>query len=261
MSDMARQYAGATVVGFYGEKSDLLTRWLIDLQDLVAESTPGFVSRPVDEIHATIIGLEFPTRPVVADDILGLVSDLAQGFNNGLRLRLGGRRPSGSNFTSRGQDPYERAFSLSGGQAVLIGWPDVLACAGRFHNILAPIRRQAEKYGFRHRYHINREDSDPDLYMVIGSYDQPTTGRDASSLSLVEDQVRNFLADHPFDIELGAADLRLVRYRDNALGRETSSSTPLTRDLAPDLIQDIASTATALFRQTSQAGASESHPA
>ncbi|MFD6663706.1 hypothetical protein ACFWDK_15250 [Micromonospora chalcea] len=219
-------YAGATAVMLYGPKPPSLRQWLLGLQAEIGQQFPQFVPRTLEQIHATVIGLEFPLRPVSAEDVRGLVRSVAEALEAPVDMRLGGYHPGASSFTSRGEDPYERCFALSDGLAILIGWPVPPS------DLLGKIRKRAEQFGFRHRYHDDGPSLDSDWYMVLGDFpngqDRPTA---------VESRVRDYLAGHPLDVRVTVSDLALVRYRSATLDPATSEK---IANLSPEVAAQIA---------------------
>ncbi|MBL7260660.1 hypothetical protein [Paractinoplanes lichenicola] len=220
------EYAGATAVTLYGVKPPLMYRWLGQLQVEISRQFPQFVPRTLEQIHATVIGLEFPLRPVAAEDVRGLMRSIAEAFENPVDMRLGGYYPGASSFTSRGVDPYERSFALSGGLATLIGWPVPPS------NILGRIRKRAEQFGFRHRYHDDGPSLDSDWYLVVGDF---PNGHDNPRAA--ESRIRDYLAARPLDVRVTASDLALVRYQKTTLDLATSEK---IADLSPDIAAQVA---------------------
>jgi hypothetical protein len=241
MHHRPQAYAGATVVGFYGEKPAALTGWLMALQDRILQEMPGFTSRKIDEVHVTVIGLEYAVRAVSAADVLNLARYLTGCFKDGIELQFGGYEPGKGTFTSRGQDLYTRSFSLAGGQCVLIGWPATSSDKSQdLRNSLATVRRGAERFGFRHRYHRVSDDRDPDCYMVVGDYDEEYARRYHAAPYATEAAIRNYLAVNPLSVSLRAEDLSVVRYQSPTLESASSSSLPVSHGLSFEAAAQIA---------------------
>ena len=87
---------GLTVVAFYGPKPDALGALIGSVQQAFAQALgAAFRPRPVDDVHATVIGLE--DAPGCADDVAAFLA--AELRRAPLELRFGGfsgRRPSGA---------------------------------------------------------------------------------------------------------------------------------------------------------------------
>jgi hypothetical protein len=124
-----------------------------------------------------------------------------------LTVRLGGHRPEvPAAFTSRGMHPFERSFSVQGNALVLMGWPADTVKNGDTARPLDDLRRALNGAGFLHRYHKAPDAVDNDFYMVVGHHrDAPDT-----ALQRVAGLVRAYLADHPVDVTVGAAQIRII---------------------------------------------------
>ena len=128
-----------SAVAFYGPKTGRLRELLVGVQALIAEQV-GDDFRPytLEQAHATLIALngvrdggtlvneymlELAGRRREMD--LPRVMDiLARRFATPLRVRIGGFRPGQAvPFTSRGQHPAQRSFSVQDRAFVLVGWP------------------------------------------------------------------------------------------------------------------------------------------
>lgn len=133
-----------------------------------------------------------------------------------IRFRFGGFAPEDAPFESRGARPWERSCSISGGLAVLIGWP-VDGCA--FPDSLDRLRRSVQRAGVLHRYHASQADIDNDLYLRLGR------ASDASSDAATA--VRTFLESHPLEVEVDATSVRLAAYTDESLPGASTQSWPL----------------------------------
>jgi hypothetical protein len=234
--------AGATIVAYYGSKPTPLATWLMGLQARVAQELRNFRPRPIDEIHATVIGLEYPLRSVTATDIMSLSEYVVAAFDDGVQVKFGDYLPGGSPFASRGQDPYVRSFALAEGRVVLIGWP-VRPLGDVYY--LAEVRRGAERFGFRHRYHGASDDLDPDCYMAIGDYGQEDVSCTSDSLASVEAVIRQYLVRNPVRVGLSARDLSLVRYRSTTLERAGSVQLRLPGELSLGVAAQISEELTA----------------
>jgi len=254
----------ATLVAFYGEKREPLASLIRDLQQtIVAELGSAFTSYALEQVHATIIGLEStPADPRLhrsrqsrggnADpmDLAGYLRFLREAGELPFTVQISGFRDRPYPFESRSQRPYLRSFSLQGEFAVLMGWPiearesaDPLAAAtrsadpGQSHPAsLARIRRSAESFQIVHQYHVAPGDSDNDLYLRLG-----ILARDRISdahASRLEEMIRERLAAMPATIMLvDADDLSVISYTDPGLPWPDSTRWPLPEiDLDSDLV-------------------------
>ena len=209
-----------SAVAFYGPKTGRLRALLAGVQAMLAEHI-GEDFRPytLDQVHATLIALngvrdggtlvneymlELAGRRREMD--LPRVMDiLARRFATPLPVRIGGFRPDQAPpFTSRGQHPAQRSFSVQDRAFVLVGWPAAsIAGDGR---PLDELRREMNAAGLLHRYHARPGDVDNDLHMVVGHHD----GAPAAALGRATAAVRDMLAAEPADLAIGLADVTVV---------------------------------------------------
>jgi len=209
-----------SAVAFYGPKAGRLRELLAGVQDLIA-SHVGRDFRPYthEQVHATLIALNGVRDggTVVNEYMLELagrrremdlprVMDiLARRFATPLPVRIGGFRPDQAPpFTSRGQHPAQRSFSVQDRAFVLVGWPAAsIAGDGR---PLDELRREMNAAGLLHRYHARPGDVDNDLHMVVGHH----AGAPAAALGRATAAVRDMLAAEPADLAIGLADVTVV---------------------------------------------------
>jgi hypothetical protein len=211
-----------SAMAFYGPKAGELREFLTRVQALIAEQVGGdFVPYTLDQVHATLIALDGVPDPrtgaivneayllhqgrAVRMDLPRAMDILAERFSSPLRVRLGGfLRDQEVPFTSRGQHPYERAFSVQDRAFVLIGWPAAsLAGGGR---PLDDLRRAMNAAGVLHRYHVRDTDVDNDLHLVVGHH----AGAPDSALARAESSVRGWLAGEPAEFGIGLGDVKVV---------------------------------------------------
>jgi hypothetical protein len=213
---------GASVVAHYGPKDAALAHWLRQVQrQITAEAGGAFRPRPIVDIHFTVLGLEFAMREVGPTDIDGLMSRLRNELTPPLVVQFGGWHDDDRDFLSRGRTLRERTFSVDGENCVVIGWPiERRRLGGMAVKALAGVRRAAEDYGFRHRYHAEGADDDPDAYMVIGMMP-------SGSADNVAEALRHYLSGHPITLSCGVDDISVVIYKTTELSWTTSSPTSL----------------------------------
>jgi hypothetical protein len=209
-----------SAVAFYGPKAGRLRELVAGVQDLIA-SHVGRDFRPYthEQVHATLIALngvrdggtlvneymlELAGRRREMD--LPRVMDiLARRFATPLPVRIGGFRPDQAPpFTSRGQHPAQRSFSVQDRAFVMVGWP-AASIAGDGQP-LDELRREMNAAGLLHRYHARPGDVDNDLHMVVGHH----AGAPAAALSRATAAVRDMLAAEPADLAIGMADVKVV---------------------------------------------------
>lgn len=207
------------MVAWYANRPASLTELVNRLQQAaVRRCGTGFAPRPLEQVHATLLGLERPVRGGPRD-LDGLLRYLAGEFRREpLDVQFGGpdtdRRP-----LSAGKTRYERSLVTAGTRFVLIGWPVPPAPFSR----VGDIRRQAERFGFRHKYHPRPEDLDIDVYLVLGDI---TDSAQPGMAELVERLRREVLVT-PVLVPLTADALSLVEYVDPRLPAATSVRWPV----------------------------------
>jgi hypothetical protein len=210
-----------SAVAFYGPKAGRLRDTLATVQDLIAGHVGGdFRPYTPEQVHATLIALNGVRDggTVVNEYMLELagrrremdlprVMDiLARRFATPLPVRFGGFRPDqAAPFTSRGQHPAQRSFSVQDRAFVLVGWPTVSLDGGPARP-LDELRREMNAAGLLHRYHAHPGDVDNDLHMVVGHH----AGAPAAALDRAAVAVRDMLAGEPADLALGRPDVTIV---------------------------------------------------
>jgi hypothetical protein len=209
-----------SAVAFYGPKSGRLRELVTGVQDVIAGHVgDAFLPYAPEQVHATLIALNGVRDggAVVNQYMLELagrrremdlprVMDiLARRFATPLPVRIGGFRPDQAPpFTSRGQHPAQRSFSVQDRAFVLVGWPAAsLAGDGR---PLDDLRREMNTAGLLHRYHAHPGDVDNDLHMVVGHHG----GAPAAVLDRAVAAVRDMLAAGPADLAIGLPDVAIV---------------------------------------------------
>lgn len=213
-----------TAVALYGTKSGEFKGLLETVQALISESLRDrFRPYTLDQIHGTVVRLDG-----VADAQTGLILNLrylevtgvaramdharaleilAAHLTPPLGILVGGHAPdTPAMFASRGQQPYERMFSMQGDAFVLVGWPVSTVTDGISPGPLDELRREMSGANILHWYHDSPAAIDNDFHLVVGHH-----------LGAPEDQtkeavraVRTYLAHHPVQIEVGTDQLAIV---------------------------------------------------
>lgn len=209
-----------SAVAFYGPKAGRLRELVSGVQDLIASHVGGdFLPYTQEQVHATLIALngvrdggtvineymlEFAGRRREMD-LPRAMDILARRFATPLPVRIGGFRPDQAPpFTSRGQHPAQRSFSVQDRAFVLVGWP-AASIAGDGQP-LDELRREMNAAGLLHRYHARPGDVDNDLHMVVGHH----SGAPAAALDRAAAAVRDRLAAEPADLSIGITDVKIV---------------------------------------------------
>jgi len=234
----------ATIVAFYGEKPTPLTR----LIGLCCEKVMGVLGKQfspyeIEQMHATIVGIERAPgstqmnlnfqryRNRAAEmDLPGFLEYLRSRAPIPFSTQIGGLSDRDYPFTSRGQRPYNRSFSIQGDKVVVMGWPQMgqTAQQSRFAETHTPyqpqfypstlneIRLEAQAYGILHAYHREPSDVDNDFYFRIGVLNSPQLA--VSTQCKLEADLRRLLAtEDPTIIDVGLSDLYVASYDDDTL--------------------------------------------
>ncbi len=210
-----------SAVAFYGPKAGRLRELVAGVQDLIAGHVGGdFRPYTPEQVHATLIALNGVRDggTVVNEYMLELAGQrremdlprvmdiLARRFATPLPVRIGGFRPDQAPpFTSRGQHPAQRSFSVQDRAFVLVGWPAESLDGGPARP-LDDLRREMNAAGLLHRYHAHPGDVDNDLHMVVGHH----AGAPAAALGRAAAAVRDILACRAADLAIGLPDVRIV---------------------------------------------------
>jgi hypothetical protein len=210
----------------------------------------------LEQIHATVIGLERRTRSGLENRNLHAF----RGCSKGMRLpqlfkflvncsyfpfdaQFGGFGDRDWPFQSRGARPYARSFSMQGTIPVAIGWPcraeiwsghspAGIASSGTktrvYPRILEDLRRSAQRFNVLHRWHREPSDADNDLYLRLGRLERELPDPQREWL---EDRIRRDLsAAPPLIVRLAVSDLMVVSRPadDETLAQARSRVVPLT---------------------------------
>ncbi len=208
-----------SAVAFYGPKAGL-RELVAGVQDVIAGHVGGdFLPYTAEQVHATLIALNgVRDRGTVVNeymlelagrrremDLPRAMDILARRFATPLPVRIGGFRPDqAAPFTSRGQHPAQRSFSVQDRAFVLVGWP-AASIAGHGQP-LDELRRELNTAGLLHRYHAHPGDVDNDLHMVVGHH----AGAPAAALDRAAAAVRDMLAGQLADLAIGRPDVMIV---------------------------------------------------
>jgi hypothetical protein len=221
-------------VAFYGPKRGLLGRLLRSWQQRLGRSIRQlgaqrvFRPYPLAQIHATILGLERVPglglhnrnmhdlggrlQAMRLPELFGFILDSGRlPFD----VQFGGFEERDEPFRSRGARPFQRSFSIQGRTAVVIGWPvhaarDGRPAIGEWPLPLEELRRSAQRFNVRHRWHRAAADVDNDLYLRLGVLDGELT---QAQREVVEHEMRQALCESPpATVRISADDLAIVAY-------------------------------------------------
>lgn len=235
----------ASLVAFYGAKPARLESFLRRCQDQIHETLQefevgiGFRAYALEQIHATVIGLERRTRSGFENRNFHAF----RGCSKAMRLpqlfkflvncsdlpfdaQFGGFGDRDWPFRSRGARPYARSFSLQGTIPVAIGWPcRAENCDGGhplartaslstetkvYPRVLEDLRRSAQRFNVLHRWHREPSDADNDLYLRLGLLERELQDPEREWL---EDRIRRALsAVPPLTVRLSVSDLKVISH-------------------------------------------------
>ena len=229
-----------TLVALYGPKPRPLADLVSAIQtELINQLGDTFAPYALDQIHATLVGLEgYRTKAGILNsnlldtagstspmDLEGLFHFLLNTPILPLNIRIGGfHRSDAYPFTSRGQHPYTRSFRLHHREAVVIGWP---VNNDKYPMSLDRLRRCCIGYHVQHKYHQTAGDTDNDLFLVLGRLRRDCLTLD--EYAAVQNNIRELLSlRQPLDFAIGVESLSVVAYEDRTLPTNSSYSYTLT---------------------------------
>jgi len=230
---------GLSLVAFYGTKPRRLVDYLLWCLELLDNKiSVGFKPYEIDQIHATIVGLEgryIAGQPANENflrlglirpmDLPGAIKWLHGASEIPFQCRLGGFRPGGEyGFQSFGRHPFERSFEIQdSGAVVIVGWPFVNETVSR---ALFALRRGLQSYNILHKYHIAESVEDNDCYFVLGHLDLESSNPAdyASALGAIR---RKIATAKPTLVTMDRDCLSFVRYTDRSLPTSSSDRIPL----------------------------------
>ncbi len=213
-----------TAVALYGTKSGELKRMLETVQALLRDRLrEGFRPYRLDQVHSTVIrldgvadaqtGLIINSRHLEvtgiqrAMDLARALEILAARLTPPLSIRIGGYGPgSPAAFSSRGQHPHERMFSVQGNAFVLVGWPVSTVGDGSPPLPLDALRRQMNEANIVHWYHRSAADVDNDFHLVVGHHDSAPEHQTKQAV----DAVRAYLAQRPVRVAVGTDQVTII---------------------------------------------------
>jgi len=224
-----------TLVAYYGTKPPYLSDFIRLCQDKLSEQLrAAFRPYEVEQVHATIVGLEGirssqgilnlnflearkEQRMVSVKDVMQL---LTMSSRLPMSFRMGGyRQDCDYGFTSRGQQPYARSFSIQKDIVVSMGWPfDQERCTDSLYQL----RHDLQEVGVLHKSHRSEQDfPDNDFYFVLGRVD--VSSLPPVKIQETQELMRSFLAGiKPMSVTVDRANIFLVGYLDTQLPRSTS---------------------------------------
>ncbi len=221
-----------TLVSHYGPKpAPFAERILLFQSMLTAQLGDDFAPYALEQVHATIIGLEGTRRgPRIHNENFRRFRDQEQciDFEGLLRflrarsapdwaVRLGGFDPVRDHgFTSGGEHPFTRSFALRGEIAVAMGWP---YHSGAFVPALHELRRACQTLGALHKWHQRETDVDNDFFFVLGRVSPQTAPAQRDG---AQQLIRAHLAAAPLLLPVSHDTFSFVAYLEAQLPPATS---------------------------------------
>ncbi len=246
-----------TLVMLYGTKPSRLSALILACQEQITRALGDyFQPYALFQIHATLVSLARVAGSAMSNlylnkyrnqakqmDMRELLDFLRFGGRFPFQIQIGGFQNRNYPFTSQGQKPYERSFSLSGRNptiALMVGWPirgkpltiaefnkfNLLQEEQIYPNILHETRQAVQNFNILHAYHQKLTDIDNDFYMRIGLIHQLPP--DHASLKEVEATLRECISTvEPIIIEITLSDIYVVSYQDETLPLASTQAWPL----------------------------------
>lgn len=256
-----------TLVALYGDKPKALVTLIQQCQEII-ETVPGIEFEPYDirQVHTTLLGYctvaasplhnlnlaQYRDRLAVMD-IAGFMAFLKTSGYLPFQVQVGGFHPRDYPFTSRGQRPFDRSFSVQGNKAVMLGWPirgvplrspptsipEQLQEGRLYPLVLDQLRQAAQSFNILHTYHRQPTDVDNDFYFRIGLLNPDSLSSEAQHN--LETVVRKFLSRlPPLIVEVSEAEVAIATYTDERLPVDSTQIIPLeTFNLTSDQIRSL----------------------
>ena len=224
-----------TLVAFYGPKPQPFSNLLRSCQDKLAKLLrSSFHPYDIEQIHGTLVGLEgFRERELIINqnfaehrgqrlnmDLDAILQLLRSSHLLPMKIHIGGFKPyKDYGFTSRGQHPYVRTFTIQDRAAVVMGWP---VFTKHDPAPLDRLRQSFQAVNVLHKFHKRSENVDNDFFFVIGRVDR-SPQENEFDIQEAEHVIREHLAGlQPFQVHLDLAQLFVVGYLDTQLPVSTS---------------------------------------
>lgn len=220
----------ATLVAFYSidSKPTILRNLILECQKIIESSNNDIYKNKysLDQIHATIIGLEEITYDLNKRinknflkirnekkqmDVDNFIGYLLQSNIFPFKIQIGGFENRDYSFQCQGSRPYIQSFSIKNEIAVLKGWPVLLRKNGKkeYPNILNKLRTKAQKFGILHAYHSTPIAIDNDFYFRIGIINIDKM----KNIAKIENEIRLLLSQKdPIIIDVNIENLFIVKY-------------------------------------------------
>ena len=217
-----------SLVALFGEKQQTypdLWKLIEELQNALTATLGKRIFEPYGEyrVHGTLIGLEgyregkfvwntnFNSNgkiriPMNLSGLLDFV--LTKNPVLPVTIQIGGFiKNKVYPFTSRGQSPYLRSFSIQGDIAVAVGWPiqNQLYTSG-----VDALRRSMNQFNVLHKYHDSVSAHDNDFFFVLGNVSKDLN---QNMIELCQNRLRDILSHNKIPpIQISKNQLNVVAY-------------------------------------------------
>lgn len=223
-----------TLVAYYGKKPKELSDLIKNTQQrLKKEFKANFAEYKMDQVHATLIGLEGHRncnhiintnylelkKQLKIIDFEKLFATIDHQFRDPIHISFCGyKKDRKYPFTSRGLHPYLRSFSIQANTAVAMGWPKNKAL---YPFSIDTIRRSFNEANIVHKYHVSSDAIDNDFFFVLGTIKKDNLKE--SEIDRLQNNLRMHLSDlEPVSISLSKENLSIVGYTDTKLPPDSS---------------------------------------
>lgn len=241
-----------SLVAFYKEKQEYLSSFLNDLNNKLKQCLgSSYTAYSVNQIHATLIGLERLQRPneiynfnfhtnYGVERVMHIQETLRHIDNTSLLpipIKIGGYLTNTDyGFTSFGQHPWNRTFTIHENKIILMGWPVHTAIDSY---PLANLRRSFEEFGILHKWHRKPLEIDNDCYFVLGLIEPGANCAIKVTKTLLT--MRNHLAEiTPVTLTLTKDTLSFVSYTDITLPSTTTRNLTISEAIRdPDQLTSL----------------------
>ena len=221
---MTRSICQLTLVAFFGKKEENeLWEKIGEIQSKIKNVLQNnYEPYDDDKIHGTIVGLEgaiLEGRLIgknyieIENKEVSLEIDKIINFINGtdlvpMEIKIGGFKDINDKFTSRGEIPFNRSFSIQKNVIVVMGWP---FSNGNYSPVLNTLRRRLSQFGALHKYYNKPNSYDNDFFFVLGNLKSSINAAQKNELLSIRDDMakwKNITAD------ITNSNIRIIKYKD-----------------------------------------------
>lgn len=229
---MTRSIYQLSLVAFYEEKdNNVLWGKINKIQSIILNDiSNNYKPYKMEQIHGTIIGLEGAIlegnligknykeieNKEVRLDIRAIINFVLE--TKPIKIKIGGFNNNDNDiFTSRGETPFNRSFSIQRNIIVAMGWP---YSNGNYSPVLDTMRRRLSKFGALHKYYNKPNSHDNDFFFVLGNLKAPLNDTQKNSLLL---KIQKEMTDwENITAEINTKNISIIKYEDTKFKNATS---------------------------------------